>query len=114
MWGQARAAGEVIRQADAAWFALAQATRFVAATSLYAVQRIADAMPQQWADIADLRRPKVDAWTAVRAGLSLSLADAAGYRRRVHSIQEAETRALQQREQDAREWMTGRRVSVAR
>jgi hypothetical protein len=80
-WAEARDAEKLLRQIDRAWSALATLTGF-ASVSGDPTLRLAALDLEQYEKVGR----KADAWTIVRAGATIALADAASIRERTDAI----------------------------
>ena len=89
VWASARDAVATIDTIAAGWSALGSFTRLVQPTTRHRMLRIAEVSYDQWTEhrLADA---KADPWTAVLAGLTLSLPTFAQHRARVAAIEQAE------------------------
>ncbi len=88
-WAAAQRAVATIDTIAAGWSALGSFTRLVQPTNRHRMLRIAEVDYDQWIEhrLADA---KADPWTAMLAGLTLSLPSFAEYKRRVGAIEQAQ------------------------
>jgi len=88
-WAAAQRAAATIDTIAAGWYALATFTRLAQPTTRHRPLRIAEVDYDQWTEHG-LTDAKANPWTAVLAGLTLSLPSFSEYKRRVAAIEQAE------------------------